>query len=120
DPASTLSWSSMDAASSPSSGSAHVTHGSNLFTTGPIQCVNGVAPILYDIKVKTFIPSGQMASGGSGTIVVDFYASPSCAGTYLGSNGAAANSSFDAWIQSAKTGLTAPAGVSSALVTLNV
>lgn len=120
DPGSSFAWDSRDAGGSSASGSGHLTHSTLLYYAGAGQCVSPITPgALYDFGAKTFIPSGQSATG-SANVLLDWYDAPGCTGNLLGSTGTNGNLGFDVWTPSSRTGMPAPAGARSALLTVNV
>ncbi len=118
-----IAWSSLDAASDPSSGSAIVTNLSttSLDGTGARQCVDGiVGGLRYHITADILVPGGQ-SNTGFGNLLVQWYDQPGCGGGNLGLflSAEIPTSTPDVWYVSAGSG-DAPSGTQSARVRLTV
>lgn len=107
-------WSSEDAAGSPSSGSAELTNTSSGVSGSEMihQCVPVEAETDYIVSLDGYQPSGQGTTGHMNFIIY-VYEDPSCSGGPIASAAASLTSGdLDAWT-SMQTVLQVPASVAS-------
>jgi hypothetical protein len=120
DPNIVVSWSSLDADGSSTSGSILLTNQApNGFNSGAYQCVNGVmAGTQLDAGAKIRIPSGGAA--GQTFLLVWFNTASNCSGSIVGSTGLVGATAFDTWTSVLLPDLVVPSGAVSATVMLKV
>lgn len=121
-PQTTLTWSgAQDFAGDPTSGSAVVTHVSDLATTtGPVQCVPRIEDgVEYDLSGWIRIPWGQAVYGFAYLLVV-WWTEPDCQGTQTNGLLSPLVARFDTWVEASARPETPPARTESATLYLAV
>lgn len=119
------SWSTPDAHSSSTSGSARLQDyddgamSSGTYWIGMRQCVPVTAGSGYHMSGYIGIPSGQSRTGRA-AIAVQYYSGNICSGTKLGSPTFAVNTSADSIWHVVSSNSTAPAGAASASINLDI
>ncbi len=114
----TFTWdSSLDASSSPTSGSARLANMSPVGygTSFAAQCVAVTGGSKYDVSVQIRVPSGQVDTGYA-MLLVGFLDGASCSGSFVGSlpTPHVTPATTDAWVLVQSVGQAAPATAVSA------
>jgi hypothetical protein len=92
------SWTSQDAANSPTSGSVQLSDDPAPGVQQVFQCV-AAAPGMYAARVKYRVPAGQLGTG-FGVLRVVAFVGPNCTGGFLdGDEVDPQASAFDTWLQ---------------------
>jgi len=120
-----VAWSTYDASSSSSSGSAGLQDvdpsamASNTYWIGLKQCTSAVAGGSYHLSAVTGIPSGQSTTGRI-AVVVTYWSGTNCTGSKLGPPTFAINTHADFLWHTVGSDTTAPAGTQSASIGLDI